>query len=239
MHPHRIVSLVFSVALLLLAAAAHAKPAATVPPGYFIDWAQMAGERPSDRVEADGDFTLSIHRKYESALEERLLNIAEATYPPRDQIISRALERGNEIGSDSARASLWWSDGLGVGRIPYAVTAGALAHYTALTDRFRAHNFRGAWDRNLFWTELRYEASVVFHDHYYMEDSTLTDVYVAELSLAWSYDDGTFVPVSLAHRVVVLARDGSVLSVSGDGYTDEQVYLSSHRGIGRVQNLMR
>ena len=234
-------SLVFSVALFLLAPAANANPARgpTVPPGYSINSAQMAEERPIDRVEADGDFTLSIHRKYDDALGERLLNIAEATYPPRDQLINRAIERGTEIGSDSARTSLWWCDGLGVGRIPYAVTAGALAHYTGLTERFRAHNFRGAWDRNLFWTEFRYEASIVLHDHYYMEDSTLTNVYVAEMSLAWSYDDGTFVPVSLAHRVVVMARDGSVISVSGDGYTDEQVYLSEHRGIGRVQSLMR
>jgi len=228
-------------ALLLLAFPTYAKPAPgpSTPPGYFIDSAQLAEERPSDRVQADGDFTLSIHRRYVDALGARLLNIAEATYPPRDRLISRAIERGNEMGSDSARTSLWWCDGLGVARIPYAVTAGALMHYTGLTDRFRAHNFRGAWDHNLFWTELRYEASVVFHDHYYMADSTLANVYVAEMSLAWSYDDGTFIPVSLAHRVVVMTRDGSVISVEGDGYTDEQVYLSSHRGVGRVQNLMR
>lgn len=210
-----------------------------MPPGYFLDSAQAGAERPPDLVEADGDFTLSIHRKYEDRLGEHLLDIAEATYPPREVLIDQAITRQTEIGSDSARVSLWWCDGLGVARVPYAVTAGAIAHYQGLTDRLRAHNFRGAWDHNLFWTDFKYNASIAFRDHYYLEDSTVTNVYVAEMSLSWSYDDGTFVPVNLAHRVVVLSREGRVLSVAGDGYTDEQVYMSSHRGIGREQRLMR
>ncbi len=228
-----------SAAVVLLAPPAYAARGTTLPPGYYLDPAQARAERPIERVESDGDFTLSIHRKYEDALGARLLNIAEAVYPPRDLLVGRAIQQGAEIGSDSAGTSLWWAEGLGVSRVPYAVTAGALEHYAGITDRFRAHNFRSVSDPNLFWTDLRYEASIQFHDHYYKQDSTLTNVYVAELSLAWSYDDGTFVPVSLAHRVVVLSRDGSVLSVAGDGYTDEQVYPSSHRGIGRTRTLMR
>ena len=236
---HREVRILTFTGALLLASSAYTANRPTLPPGYFIDSAQLAEERPKHREALDGDFTLSIHRKYEDELGERLLNIAESTYPPRDRLIDRAIERGTEIGGDSARTSLWWSDGLGVSRVPYAVTAGALAHYTGLTERFRAHNFRGAMDHNLFWTELRYKASIALQDRYYMKDSTLTNVYVAEMSLAWSYDDGTFVPVSLAHRVVVMTRDGSVLSVAGDGFTDAQVYLSEHRGIGHSHSLMR
>jgi hypothetical protein len=212
---------------------------ASMPPGYFLDPIQANAARPADRVAGDGDFRLFIRRKYEDKLGEHLLDIAEATYPPREAIIDRAIERELVIGSDSARTSLWWEDGAGVSRIPYAVTAGAVAHYLALTDRFRDHNFRGAWDRNLFWTDFKYEASIERRGSYSLEDTTLADVYVAEMSLAWSFDDGTFVPVCLAHRIVVLTRDGKVLYVSGDGYTDEQVYMSSHRGIGRSEHLSR
>jgi len=212
---------------------------ATVPPGYFIDPKQAVADRPMDRVEDEGDFTLAIHRRYEGPTELKLLSIAEAIYPPREILIARAIERNQEMGSDSARVPLWWCDGLGVARIPYAVTLGAIEHYTNLTDRFRAHNFRGAWDHNLFWTDLRYDASISFRPHYYLEDSTVTNVYVAEMALTWSFDDGTFVPVSVAHRVVVMSRSGDVFAVKGDGYTDEQVYMSSHRGVGRVEQLMR
>ena len=55
----------------------------------------------------------------------------------------------------------------------------------------------------------------------------------------WGFDDGTFVPVSLAHRIVVLSPDGNVISVEGDGDTSEQVSFSSHRGIGYVQTIGR
>jgi hypothetical protein len=203
-----------------------------MPPGYFVDSTQVTEDLPIDREEADGDFTLSIHRKYEDALGARLLEVAEATYPPRDSLIIRAIERGTEVGSDSARTPLWWIDGLGVSRVPYAVTAGALRHYVGLTEKFRRHNFWGAWDHNLFWTELRYGASISHRDQYYAEDSTFTNVYVAEMNLAWGFDDGTFAPEFLVHRVVVLSPDGTVISVEGDGDTKELVYFSLHRGIG-------
>jgi len=102
------------VATLVLIAPASAAPAVHLPPGYFIDSDQLAAERPADRVEADGDFTLAIHRKYENALGAHLLDIAEALYPPREVIINRAIENVSEIGSDSARTSLWWQEGVGV-----------------------------------------------------------------------------------------------------------------------------
>jgi hypothetical protein len=228
--------LLLFVALLPLLCA---MPADASPPGYFVDSTDAVAERPLDRVEADGDFTLSIHRRYEGTLEARLLGIAEATYPPRDRLVGIAIESGFEIGSDSSRVPLWWCDGLGATRVPYAVTAGALEHYTNLTERFRAHNFRGAFARNLFWSDLAYRAKIDHRDEYLFAGGSVANVYVAEMNLSWGYDDGTFVPVSVAHRIVVLAPDGTVLGVEGDGETKEDVFISSHRGIGTVMRLMR
>jgi len=230
LHATAILALLF----LLGATRAHASP-----PGYFVDSTQANAERPIDRVEADGDFTLSIHRRYEDPVGARLLAIAEATYPPRDSLVVIAIKRGFEVGSDSARTPLWWCDGLGVSRVPYAITAGALEHYMKLTESFRSHNFRGAWTRNLFWTDLSYRASIAPRDEYHFQGGSVANVYVAEMNLSWGYDDGTFVPVSVAHRIVVLARDGTVLDVEGDGETNEHVYCSSHRGPFRVERVMR
>jgi len=204
--------------------------ASKLPPGYFLDPVQLSAARPANRVDEDGDFTATVHRRYGDA---------ESLYPPREAILERAIDRQGEIGADSAGVSLWWQDGLGVSRVPYAVTAGALAYYIDLTDRFRTHNFRGAWDHNLFWSDFQYDASIEHRDVYYLPDTTLTNVYVAEMRLSWSFDDGTFVPVSQAHRFVLMTGDGTVLNVSGDGYVDEQVTMSTHRGIGRVHTLMR
>jgi len=213
--------------------------ASRLPPGYSLDPVQLSAARPANRVDEDGDFTTTVHRRYGDATESRLLGIAESLYPLREAILERAIDRQGEIGADSAGVSLWWQDGLGVSRVPYAVTAGALAYYVDLTDRFRTHNFRGAWDHNLFWSDFQYDASIEHRDVYYLADTTLTNVYVAEMRLSWSFDDGTFVPVSQAHRFVLMTGDGTVLNVSGDGYVDEQVTMSTHRGIGRVHTLMR
>jgi len=224
---------------LLLVSLLVAAQAAATPAGYFVDPKQAIAERPIDRVEADGDFTLAIHRRYEGPTEARLLNAAEATYPPRDRLVSIAIERSFDIGSDSTRVPLWWCDGRGAARVPYAITAGALEHYTRLTDRFRSHNFREAGASNLFWSDFSYKASIEPRAQYVVDGEAKANVYVAEMVLSWSYDDGTFVQMLIAHRFVVLARDGTVLTVEGDGQTDEEVSMSSHRGIGRVKTLMR
>ena len=228
-----------ATAIVALLSLLGATPARGSPPGYFVDSTQANAERPVDRVEADGDFTLSIRSRYEDPLGARLLGIAEAAYPPRDSLVVIAIKRGFEVGSDSAHTPLWWCDRLGVMRVPYAITAGALEYYIKLTERFRSHNFRGAWARSLFWTDLSYRASIAPRDEYYFQGGSVANVYVAEMNLSWGYDDGTFVPVSVAHRIVVLSRDGTVLDVEGDGETNEQVYLSSHRGPWRVERVMR
>lgn len=214
-------------------------PASAAPPGYFVDSTQAVADRPAEVITEDGDFTVTIHRDYKDALGQRLLGIAEATYPPREDLLDRAITRGTEIGSDSARTPLWWADGLGVSRVPYAITAGAIDYYRKLTAQFRRHNFWGAWDHNLFWTELVYRATIEPRAEYFFEGRTLTDVYVAEMNLTWAFDDGVFVPASVAYRVVVLSPEGRVLAVGGDGETREQVFFSAHRAPGRLDNVMR
>src|SRR5881296_674131 len=174
LHATAILALLF----LLGATRAHASP-----PGYFVDSTQANAERPIDRVEAEGDFTLSIHRRYEDPVGARLLAIAEATYPPRDSLVVIAIKRGFEVGSDSARTPLWWCDGLGVSRVPYAVTAGALEFYKNLTERFRHHNFWGAWDHNLFWTDFVYKATIAPRAEYYVEGQRFPEVFVVEMNL--------------------------------------------------------
>ena len=219
--------------------AALATQARATSSNYFVDSTQAVADRPSDVVYEDGDFTLEIHRHFEGALEQRLLHLAEAVYPTRDVLIDRAISRGTEIGSDSTRTSLWWCDGLGVSRVPFAITYGAVEFYRKLTLQFRSHNYWGAWDHNLFWTGFAYRATIQHRDEYYFEGQTVSDVYVAEMNLSWSFDDGTFVPVSVAHRTVVLTPEGRVVAIEGDGGTVEDVFLSSHRGIGRVDRVMR
>src|SRR5262245_50148446 len=100
--------------VVFLLAALASSHAAAMPPGYFVDSSLVSAERPPNATATDGDFTFTIDRRYDGPLAEHLLSIAEATYPPREILLDRAIARRSEIGSDSAKTPLWWCDGLGV-----------------------------------------------------------------------------------------------------------------------------
>ena len=217
--------------------AAARDPAA--PPGYFVDRAQLSGHRPDTLEALDGDFTYSVHRSWPDPAAERLLEVAEATYPPRTAIEMAALESGDEIGADSAGIALWWAKGVGPARVPYAITRGALDYYLDHSRRYRDQKFRGSRSRPVFESDFRYVGSIVHRAQHSLGDTLLRDVYVASMNLLWAYDDGTFDVVIRAYRTVVLTPEGGVRHVSGDGMADEVVSMSTHRGIGREENRTR
>lgn len=221
-------------ALLILCAS----PGRALPPGYFVDSLEAFAPRPTWAEEKDGEFTYSIRRGFPDSTAARLLGIAEAVYPPRDLLIRLAVEKGAEMGSDTTGVPLWWYSGVGARRIPYAVTAGALAHYLRLSQLYRERAFREAGTRPLFWSELLYRGTIAERDSFVLRGETYADVYVASLSLDWTYDDGTFLPLTEAHRVVVLSPAGAVLAIEGDGTAEEKVKFSTHRGIGRQEQIL-
>jgi hypothetical protein len=210
-----------------------------MPPGYSVDSVQAAAPRPTWSDASDGDFTYTIRRGFPDSTAARLLGIAEAVYPPRDLLVRLAAEKNYEMGADTAGSPLWWCSGVGQSRIPYAVTAGALEHYLKLTQLYREREFREAGTRPLFFSELIYRATIAERDSFTLKGTPHRGVYVANLTLAWSYDDGTFLPLVEARRVVVLSPAGEVLAVEGDGGAEEKVSISTHRGIGRKEEILR
>jgi hypothetical protein len=195
--------------------------------------------RPTQSEETSGDFTYSIRRGFPDSTAARLLGIAEAVYPSREALLEIALENAYEMGSDTARVPLWWCRGPGEARVPYSVTAGALDHYFKLTQLYRERMFREAGTRPIFWSELAYRATIAHREQFILGSVEYSNVYVAHLTLAWLYDDGTFTPYTQGHRVVVLAPSGEVLAVDGDGSAVERVSISTHRGIGRHEQLLK
>ena len=124
---------------------------------------------------------------------------------------------------------------MGPGRVPYSITRGALDYYLEHSRRYRAQKFRGSGSRPIFDSDFRYSASIAHRAEYSLDDTLLQNVYVASLDLLWAYDDGTFEVRIRAHRSVVLTPAGGVRRVSGDGMADEEVSMSTHRGIGREE----
>ncbi len=211
-----------------------AVPSAAMPPGYFLDRTQALEARSVSREETNGEFTLSIQRDCSDSIAVRLLGIAESAYPSRNTLIDLALEKGFEMGSDSAGVPLWWCDGLGERRIPYAVTAGALGHYTRLTELHREGNVRETEAHPLFWSKLIYRARIAPRVLIGGRKTSDSNVYVALLELDWSYDDGVFEQHARAQRSVTLTPDGGVLAIWGDGDAEEETFISNHTGIRRM-----
>jgi len=205
---------------------------AELPPGYFIDPAQANATR-HDRWEASewelGDFTVSIRRKAADPAQARLLAIAEAVYPPRELVTSVALLDGYEMGSDASRGNLWWYQGVGVNRLPYAVTLSTIDYYAGLTEQFRRRQFRAVGTRPLYSSRLLYEGSIAHRDRFSVQDEEFENVYVAHLHLVWAWDDGIFDSSTEATRTVVLTGAGAVLAVSGDRAFTEDVAISGWR----------
>jgi len=205
------------------------------PPGYTRDPAQASEQRTTYEEQSTGDFTLAVSRVFTDTTGARLLAIAEATYPPRERLVRLAVENRYEMGPDTAGARLWWAKGVGQARIPYAITAGAVEYFENLIDLYRRGAFQEAGTEPLFSARLLYRANATLRDTVTVGRTLFRGVYVTHQEFVWTYDDGTFDPMVVGRRVVVLTRDGKVLVIEGDGATRESVAISAHRGIGRSE----
>lgn len=229
---------ILTTALLPLLAASAAAAAPSLH-GYFVDSTALRAEPPRPRDESSGDYACTIERIAPDSVASRLLAVAECSYPPRELLAGLAMDKGYEIGSDTARVPLWWCRGTSERRIPYAATRGALEYYLELTRKYREREYVRPGTQRIFTSGLVYRASIARRDEFAVGARSFTDVYVANVAVSWTYDDGTFEPLVTARRTVVLTPKGAILAVDGDGQGTEDVAISASRGIGRQRNLLR
>jgi hypothetical protein len=223
--------------LVAIAIVQPAKAAVTPPAGYSIDGSQARFAPPPSCDDKSKDYVCRIERSASDSVGSLLLPVAEAVYPPRNLLSSTAEREGYEMGSDTVGVVLWWCQGSGARRIPYAVTRGALDYYLKLTRKYRDHDYHEPGAQTMFSSDLVYSATIARRVEFAIGDKAFADVYVASIALNWSYDDGTFVPTVSARRTVVLSPRGDLLAVDGDGLAVEDVTFSDHRGMGRSSEL--
>jgi len=221
--------------LICLGATAPPFADAGMPPGYFVDASQASEPRPT-WLDRPGDaYTYSIRRGFTDSTLGRLLGIAEAIYPPRELMITKAVIHNRELGSDTTGVPLWWCDGPGLRRVPYAVTASAFQHYRDLIDDLKDRTIMLPGKPHPLYAAMQYLATIAERDSFATKGAMNRGVCVAHLTLLWSYDDGVFFTAIEARRTVVLDAAGNVLSVEGDGGALEEVSLS--QGIGPWRRL--
>jgi hypothetical protein len=225
--------------LVAIAIVRPAEAAVTPPAGYSINGTQARFAPPPPCDDKSKDYVCRIDRSASDSVGSLLLPVAEAVYPPRNLLSNIAAREGHDMGSDTVGVALWWCQGSGARRIPYAVTRGALDYYLKLTRKYRDRDYHEPGAQTMFSSDLVYTATIARRVEFAIGDKAFADVYVASIGLSWSYDDGTFVPTVSARRTVVLSPRGDLLAVDGDGLAVEDVTFSDHRGMGRSSELRR
>ena len=161
-------------------------------------------------------FVVSIRRSFRNPEEERLIRIAEETYPPPEAILAIAGSRpGPEALSKEKR--LWWYDSFDGVRLPYAVTMDAVRYYLTLSQALARGDTTETGIR-MKRSEFSYHASIAARPSTYSRDGRVfKDVYVVNMGLTWSNYCGSECACWFRlDRTVVLRPDGTVLCVFGD-----------------------
>ncbi|MGE5180185.1 MAG: carboxypeptidase-like regulatory domain-containing protein [Bacteroidota bacterium] len=163
-------------------------------------------------------FEATVRREFRSPPEERLLRIAEETYPPTKAVAS--IGGGYKVKREDLlqEKRLWWYDEFDGVRLPYAVTMDAVRYYLGITqalgrgDASRTRGFR------MIATTFSYDATVSPGPTTYKRAGhTFEDVYVVTMRLAWSDYCGNLCACGFGlDRTVVLRPDGTVVWVFGD-----------------------
>jgi hypothetical protein len=166
-----------------------------------------------------GGCFIDVMRDFRTAEEERLIRIAEVTYPLRDAISPPDWAMLNPI---PARKHLWWlgsDEGL---RVPYAVTMDALRYYLDLTQRYGRGMPPDGKPEPMKVSSMTYSASVTHRSSFTRGKAVYRDVSVVELRLNWDSgtagsagSPGSAVGIVL-DRTVLLDRRGHVVAVFGD-----------------------
>lgn len=162
-------------------------------------------------------FIAIVTRGFRNAEEERLLRIAEETYPPTEAVLSIAGSRpGREALSKEKR--VWWYDEFDGVRLPYAVTMDAVRYYLGLTQALGRGDTTQTNGIRMKRSTFSYHANISARPATYSRDGRVfEDVYVVEMGMRWSNYCGSLCACDFdLDRTVVLRRDGTILCVFGD-----------------------
>jgi hypothetical protein len=181
---------------------------------FIIDNEDLAHPLTFKELNRSGKHEVKIVRRFADEKEERLLQIAEATYPAESQVKERSRAKTEaQIGNER----LWWCSSFDGVRIPFAITKGAVAYYLGVSTEFGKNKPRHHFWTNMMSSRLTYSASLVREETYRAGTSEFTKVYVVSMELTWSQYCGPRCAMRFqASRKVVVSEEGKVLAVEND-----------------------
>ena len=161
-------------------------------------------------------FKADIFRSFRDSDEERLIRIAEETYPPPEAVLAAGESPGNRAPSKQPR--LWWYGDFDGVRLPYAITMDAVRYYLNLTQTLGQGKPPVPGGIKMKRSTFRYSATISSRPQTISRDGRVfRDAFVVTMKLSWSDYCGSLCACWFdLERTVVLRRDGTVLCVFGD-----------------------
>jgi len=193
-------------------------------PGYHLREVDTTIALPRTLLDTATAFHVRVKRTFDNEDEERLLRVAEGTYPPRAAVTARLKLRAQWTDPDSTRRSLWWQAAFDGVRIPYAITADAARYYLELSKAYVRGDHAAVSTIPMQRTDFVYIASIRRAPIFDINGWVFEDVYVVRMRLTWSNHCGSLCALGFSkERTVVLTREARVLAVFGDGPTPTMV----------------
>lgn len=207
----------------------------------FMVWVAFSGSVTADMLpdskpkEWPADPTkhqATIRREATDDKQSAMIAAAEAAQPSKEALrkAADARDHNDPLGLAQPKEAvlpagdnLWWyREQFGI-RIPYAITADAVAYYSDLIGKYgKQELIRYAQP----YSRLDYHAGVKFHKEFKLDGKSFNDAYVVTVKLTFSQN---FVATQTEGmhfekvRVVILDAKGKVLHISGDGPTEVPV----------------
>jgi hypothetical protein len=189
----------------------------------------LPDSKPKDWPADPTKHVVNIRREAADEKQSAMIAAAEAAQPSKEALRKAAdasdpndplgLAQPKEAQPPTGDKVWWYKEQLGI-RIPYAITADAVAYYSELVGKY------GKQALNRFMqpsSRLDYHAGVKFHKEFKLDDKTFNDVHVVTLKLIFSQNFVASQTEGMQfekERIVILDDKGKVQHISGDGPTE-------------------
>lgn len=178
--------------------------------------------------EKEGPYKVEISRSFGDAKEEAMLRKAEAVYSSPSKMVEDVFRHLGYWAQENPKemAPMWGIRGNDDIQATNVVTARAVRYYYDLTLAAR-HDPHLPTGLTAEYTNLRYDAVIKHFDQYAHNKDSFENVYVADLTLKWSFNCGMLCGMGFTrNKLVVLDDQGNVIAMYLDAEMNSQSWVS-------------
>lgn len=177
--------------------------------------AMLAGSRPKEWPASAEHHKVAIQREAAGDQEKQLIAAAEKSLPDAAALAKSAGK--DDTGISKPQSGAWWNkEVLGI-RIPYALTADAVAYYSELVNGYGKQKLVRFVQPS---SEFSYHAKVTTHAAFDLNGKSVQNVTVVTMTMKFRQHFTATVAEGFSFeksRTVVFDKDGKILGVQGDG----------------------